>query len=71
MSTPVQKNLVEKNQEYASSFNQGDLSSPPSKKYAIEILPNATQNLPPSPKSTPHQSSHPFRFKSNYPRHHL
>jgi carbonic anhydrase len=35
MATPVQKNLVDKNAEYASSFTQGDLALPPAKKYLV------------------------------------
>jgi carbonic anhydrase len=35
MATPIQKNLQEKNAEYASKFTQGDLALPPAKKYAV------------------------------------
>ncbi|KAL9026938.1 MAG: hypothetical protein Q9196_004469 [Gyalolechia fulgens] len=35
MATSVQENLVKKNQEYASSFQEGDLSLPPAKKYTV------------------------------------
>lgn len=35
MATPVQVNLVQKNEEYASNFNEGDLPLPPAKKYAV------------------------------------
>ncbi|KAL8970960.1 MAG: hypothetical protein Q9183_001277 [Haloplaca sp. 2 TL-2023] len=40
MATPVQENLVQKNQDYASSFKGGDLKAPPSKKYAVELSTN-------------------------------
>ncbi len=35
MATPVQQNLVEKNAQYASSFDQGGLALPPAKKYIV------------------------------------
>lgn len=35
MSTAVQKNLVTKNEGYASSFKEAHLASPPAKKYAV------------------------------------
>ena len=35
MATLVQKNLQEKNAEYAGSFTKGDLALPPAKKYTI------------------------------------
>lgn len=35
MATSVQQNLVQKNQEYASNFKEGDLALPPAKKYAV------------------------------------
>ncbi|KAL8366558.1 hypothetical protein RB595_010424 [Gaeumannomyces hyphopodioides] len=35
MATPVQQNLVEKNEAYAKNFTQGDLALPPAKKYLI------------------------------------
>jgi len=35
MATPIQKNLQEKNAEYASKFTQGNLALPPAKKYAV------------------------------------
>lgn len=35
MSTAVQRNLVQKNAEYASSFTKGDLALPPAKKYLV------------------------------------
>ena len=35
MSTSVQQNWVSKNQQYASSVTEGDLASPPAKKYAV------------------------------------
>ncbi|KAG8529853.1 uncharacterized protein KY384_005334 [Bacidia gigantensis] len=35
MASSVQKNLVESNAKYASSFTQGDLALPPAKKYAV------------------------------------
>ncbi|KAH8176729.1 carbonic anhydrase domain-containing protein [Sarocladium implicatum] len=35
MATPIQRNLVEKNAEYAAKFTQGDLALPPAKKYAV------------------------------------
>ncbi|ESZ90134.1 carbonate dehydratase [Sclerotinia borealis F-4128] len=33
--TPIQKNLIEFNNIYAASFEQGDLALPPAKKYAV------------------------------------
>ncbi|KAK7757236.1 hypothetical protein SLS62_000785 [Diatrype stigma] len=33
--TEIQKNLREKNAEYASTFTQGDLALPPAKKYLV------------------------------------
>jgi carbonic anhydrase len=38
MATEIQKNLVEKNAEYAGSFTQGHLALPPAKKYLIRKL---------------------------------
>lgn len=35
MATEVQLNLLNKNTEYASNFNQGHLALPPAKKYAV------------------------------------
>jgi hypothetical protein len=35
MATPIQKNLVSKNEEYASSFTKGSLALPPAKKYLV------------------------------------
>jgi carbonic anhydrase len=35
MATTIQKNLVEKNAEYASNFKEGHLALPPAKKYAV------------------------------------
>ncbi|EJT71199.1 hypothetical protein GGTG_10459 [Gaeumannomyces tritici R3-111a-1] len=35
MATPIQQNLVEKNEAYAKDFTQGDLALPPAKKYLI------------------------------------
>ncbi|KAI9751766.1 MAG: GTPase-activating protein S13 [Chaenotheca gracillima] len=35
MATPIQQNLVNKNGEYASKFDQGSLALPPAKSYAI------------------------------------
>ena len=35
MATAVQKNLVEKNQEYASGFTKGDLPLPPAKNFLV------------------------------------
>ncbi|KAI0457760.1 beta carbonic anhydrase clade D [Xylaria acuta] len=35
MATEIQKNLVEKNAEYAQAFDQGHLALPPAKKYLI------------------------------------
>ena len=35
MATPVQHNLVTKNEEYASSFDKGDLPLPPAKHYVV------------------------------------
>ncbi|KAI0203749.1 beta carbonic anhydrase clade D [Astrocystis sublimbata] len=35
MATGIQKNLVEKNAEYAQKFDQGHLALPPAKKYLV------------------------------------
>ncbi|KAI0972629.1 carbonate dehydratase [Xylaria arbuscula] len=35
MPSEIQKNLVEKNAEYARTFTQGDLALPPAKKYLV------------------------------------
>ena len=35
MGTEIQINLLNKNTEYASNFNQGHLALPPAKKYAV------------------------------------
>ncbi|XDG05917.1 hypothetical protein ABKA04_005532 [Annulohypoxylon sp. FPYF3050] len=35
MTSPIQKNLVEKNAEYASHFTKGNLALPPAKHYLI------------------------------------
>ncbi|KAI1130575.1 beta carbonic anhydrase clade D [Nemania abortiva] len=35
MATEIQKNLVEKNAEYARAFDKGDLALPPAKKYLV------------------------------------
>ncbi|EKG18316.1 Carbonic anhydrase [Macrophomina phaseolina MS6] len=35
MATPNQQNLVEKNKQYAASFDKGHLPLPPGKKYAV------------------------------------
>ncbi|KAI1281145.1 beta carbonic anhydrase clade D [Xylaria sp. FL0933] len=35
MTSEIQKNLVEKNAEYARTFDQGDLALPPAKKYLV------------------------------------
>ncbi|KAI1298928.1 carbonate dehydratase [Xylaria venustula] len=35
MTSEIQKNLVEKNAEYARRFTQGDLALPPAKKYLV------------------------------------
>ncbi|KAI3322224.1 carbonate dehydratase [Xylariaceae sp. AK1471] len=35
MASAIQKNLVEKNAEYASTFDKGDLALPPAKKYLV------------------------------------
>jgi len=35
MATPVQENLVKKNEAYAASFAEGHLALPPAKKYAV------------------------------------
>ena len=38
MSTANQKNLVEKNSEYAENFKLGDLGPAPAKHYTIRIF---------------------------------
>ena len=35
MATSIQKNLIGKNEEYATNFKDGDLALPPAKKYAV------------------------------------
>ena len=35
MATAVQQNLVDKNAEYASGFQEGHLALPPAKSYAV------------------------------------
>ncbi|KAI0523659.1 beta carbonic anhydrase clade D [Xylaria bambusicola] len=35
MTSEIQKNLVEKNAEYARTFDQGDLALPPAKHYLV------------------------------------
>lgn len=40
MATPIQRNLVNKNQEYAAHFRYGDLALPPAKRYAVGEWPN-------------------------------
>ena len=39
MATPVIKNLVEKNEAYASSFDKGNLPLPPARNYAVGMFP--------------------------------
>ncbi|KAI4176013.1 MAG: hypothetical protein LQ343_001295 [Gyalolechia ehrenbergii] len=46
MATSVQENLVKKNQEYASSFKEGDLALPPAKKYAVVTCMDARIHPP-------------------------
>ena len=35
MATSIQQNLVSKNKDYVSSFDQGGLALPPAKKYVV------------------------------------
>jgi carbonic anhydrase len=35
MASEIQKNFVEKNTEYAGTFDKGDLALPPAKKYLV------------------------------------
>ena len=35
MATSVQENLVQKNDDYASKFSDGNLAIPPAKQYAV------------------------------------
>ncbi|KAL8806086.1 MAG: hypothetical protein Q9223_002376 [Gallowayella weberi] len=35
MATSIQKNLIEKNEQYRASFKNGKLSLPPAKQYAV------------------------------------
>ena len=35
MATAVQKNLIDKNTEYAAAFKEGHLALPPAKSYAV------------------------------------
>ncbi|KAL8923157.1 MAG: hypothetical protein Q9172_003254 [Xanthocarpia lactea] len=47
MATSTQKSLVEKNEKYRSTFKNGDLGSPPAKKYAVgdaHVIRNAGGN---------------------------
>lgn len=55
MATQNQKNLVEKNKEYAAGFTQGDLALPPAKKYAVG------QSLPPFLRDPGPSSREPHR----------
>lgn len=41
MATAVQQNLVDKNAEYASGFQEGHLALPPAKSYAVGECSNA------------------------------
>lgn len=41
MATPIQENLIHRNQEYAANFKDGHLDLPPAKKYAVGRLPEA------------------------------
>ncbi len=42
MTTPTQKNLEEKNAEYAGQFTQGHLALPPAKHYLVgQYLPTS------------------------------
>lgn len=43
MATAVQQNLVDKNAEYASGFQEGDLALPPAKNYAVGECSSAAQ----------------------------
>lgn len=44
MATPVQKNFIQKNQEYVAQFTQGDLALPPAKNYLVgQCLKNPNQ----------------------------
>lgn len=45
MATSVQKNLVQKNNDYASNFKEGDLALPPAKKYAVGQSSSNTSEL--------------------------
>ncbi|KAL8756386.1 MAG: hypothetical protein Q9184_004512 [Pyrenodesmia sp. 2 TL-2023] len=46
MATPNTENLVKKNEEYASTFDQGHLKAPPAKKYAIVTCMDARIHAP-------------------------
>lgn len=48
MATAIQKNLVEKNGQYASAFNKGHLALPPAKKYLVG-------ERSPTPSCQPHE----------------
>lgn len=39
MASTIQKNLIEKNEQYASNFTEGHLALPPAKKYAVGRSP--------------------------------
>lgn len=43
MATPVQKKLVDKNEEYSSVFTDGPLALPPAKKYAVGMYISSCQ----------------------------
>jgi hypothetical protein len=69
--TPIQKNLVEKNAAYASTFTQGDLALPPAKKYAVgesasmlmsRIVRQGNLPLPNSQHLTCYDCFSPFSF---------
>lgn len=53
MATPNQKNLVSLNEKYASNFKDGDLATPPSKKYLVGQSYRPRKRKPHIPYSRP------------------
>ena len=50
MATSVQKNLQEKNADYASTFKEGHLALPPAKKYLVGKLLHQSSEVPSNPQ---------------------
>lgn len=45
-NTPIQQNLVNSNEQYASSFNKGHLALPPAKRYLVGKMDLSTLQKP-------------------------